>query len=86
MRVLYFASARTTIGHSSETISLPTTPFPLASLITLIANKYSSRGAEAVLRTCRWSVDNTLIEIDELIEWTLHGREEVAAIPPVSGG
>ncbi|TKY88002.1 hypothetical protein EX895_003098 [Sporisorium graminicola] len=86
IRVLYFAAARTTIGHSSETLTLPSTPFPLASLVSLIAHKYSDQGAEAVLRTCRWSVDNTLIEIDEVHEWTLHGGEEVAAIPPVSGG
>lgn len=84
--MLYFASARTTIGSSSETIDLPSTPFPLQSLVSLIATKHSAQNAASVLGTCRWSVDNTLIEIDEIHEWTLKGGEEVAAIPPVSGG
>lgn len=86
IRVLYFAAARTTIGHSSETLPLPSTPYPLSALVTLIGHKYAAHGAEAVLRTCRWSVDNTLIELDEIADWTLRGGEEVAAIPPVSGG
>ncbi|CBQ70138.1 related to Molybdopterin synthase small subunit [Sporisorium reilianum SRZ2] len=86
VRILYFAAARTTIGHSSETLSLPSTPFPLSSLVSLIGDKYVAKGAQAVLRTCRWSVDNTLIEIEDIDEWTLKGGEEVAAIPPVSGG
>ncbi len=77
---------RTTIGQSGETIALPTTPFPLQSLVTLIGDKYAAQGVSAVLKTCRWSVDNTLIEIDEIGEWSLSGGEEVAAIPPVSGG
>ncbi|EST07176.1 ThiamineS/Molybdopterin converting factor subunit 1 [Kalmanozyma brasiliensis GHG001] len=84
VRVLYFASARTTIGLSQETLALPTSPFPLSSLVELIANKHE--GVEQVLKTCRWSVDNTLIELDEIGEWSLKGGEEVAVIPPVSGG
>lgn len=86
MRVYYFASVRTTIGHSSETLILPSTPFPLASLVEIIAKKHADTGVAAVLQACRWSVDNTLIELDEVAEWTLNGGEEVAAIPPVSGG
>lgn len=86
VRIFYFASVRTTIGQSGETIALPTTPFPLSSLVTLIGDKYAKQGVGAVLKTCRWSVDNTLIEIDEIGEWSLNGGEEVAAIPPVSGG
>lgn len=84
MRVLYFASARTTIGLSQETLTLPSVPLPLQSLVDLIANKHE--GVTQVLKTCRWSVDNTLIELDEIGEWTLKGGEEVAVIPPVSGG
>lgn len=86
MRVYYFASVRTTFGLSSETLPLPSTPFALSEFISLLATRYAEQGAEAVLKTCRWSVDNTLIEIDDIGEWQLHGGEEVAAIPPVSGG
>ncbi|SPO29868.1 related to Molybdopterin synthase small subunit [Ustilago trichophora] len=86
VKVYYFASVRTTLGLSSETLPLPKTPFPLTALISLIASRYSSLGAETVFQGCRWSVDNTLIEIEDIAEWTLTGGEEVAAIPPVSGG
>lgn len=86
MRVLYFASARTAIGRSTETILLPSTPLALPAFIALVQSAHPTAEVESVLRTCRWSVDNTLIEIDELHEWTLKGGEEVAAIPPVSGG
>lgn len=88
-KVYYFASARTTIGLSSETVPLPATPFPLESLIALISDKHSDKDSgnvNEVLKGCRWSVDNTLIEIEDIPEWQLQGGEEVAAIPPVSGG
>ena len=86
MRVFYFASVRTTLGLSHESIALPSTPTSLSALIELIAQRHSEKEAGSVLAGCRWSVDNTLIEIDDIESWTLNGGEEVAAIPPVSGG
>lgn len=86
MLVYYFAAVRTTIGKSSEVIQLPRTPWLLTDLIELLQSKYRERNLAAVLKTCRWSVDNTLIEIEDVDEWSLSGGEEVAVIPPVSGG
>ncbi|SNX87437.1 related to Molybdopterin synthase small subunit [Melanopsichium pennsylvanicum] len=86
VRVHYFASVRTTFGLSTEDFVLPTWPFRLDSLIQLIATKHAGKGSEKILAGCRWSVDNTLIEIEDIPEWELKGGEEVAAIPPVSGG
>ncbi|PWZ03464.1 MoaD/ThiS, partial [Testicularia cyperi] len=84
--VQYFASARTTIDKSTERIELPSTPFPLSGLIQLLSDKYTEHNLASVLATCRWSVDNTLIEQEDVGEWGLSGGEEVAVIPPVSGG
>ncbi|CCF49834.1 hypothetical protein NDA18_000098 [Ustilago nuda] len=86
VRVYYFASVRTTIGQSNETFVLPSTPLPLSSLIALISQTHSDKNVDSNLQSCRWSVDNTLIEIEDISEWSLKGGEEVAAIPPVSGG
>ncbi|SPO48142.1 related to Molybdopterin synthase small subunit [Moesziomyces antarcticus] len=86
VRVIYFASVRTTLGLSHESIALPSVPTSLPTLIELIAQRHNDKQPDSVLAGCRWSVDNTLIEIDEIANWTLSGGEEVAAIPPVSGG
>lgn len=86
VRVIYFASVRTTLGLSHESIALPSVPTSLSTLIELIAQRHNDKHPASVLAACRWSVDNTLIEIDEIANWTLNGGEEVAAIPPVSGG
>ena len=86
VKVYYFASVRTTIGCSHDTFTLPSAPLPLSSLIELISSKYPETNVKSVLEGCRWSVDNTLIEIDEIKDWELKGGEEVGAIPPVSGG
>lgn len=86
VKVCYFASVRTTIGQSNESFTLPNTPYPLSSLIALIAQTHFDKQVESKLKGCRWSVNNTLIEIEDIEEWALKGGEEVAAIPPVSGG
>lgn len=74
------------MGKSSEVIPLPQTPWPLTELIALLTSKYQDQGLGAVLKTSRWSVENTLVEIEDLDEWSLSGGEELAVIPPVSGG
>lgn len=74
------------MGKSSEVITLPTTPWPLTELIALLEKQYEVQDLASVLKTCRWSINNTLIEIEDVGEWNLSGGEELAVIPPVSGG
>lgn len=82
--VLYFAAAWTATGLSSETVSLPTDPFPLSSLGQLLASRHSATNLDKILAGSQWSVDAEMIDDAELVQ--LKGGEEVAVICPVSGG
>ncbi|EJU04863.1 MoaD/ThiS [Dacryopinax primogenitus] len=86
--VLYFASARTTIDISYERIPLPEAGLPLKELPKLLEERHAGKGLGKVLERCRWSVNDEMVEHigegeDEVV---LRGGEEVAVIPPVSGG
>ena len=70
----------------SETIELPFIPYPLSALAVLLNSKHPSSNLQAVLNTSAWSIDAEMVTQDELDERNLNGGEEVAIIPPVSGG
>ncbi|EPQ54051.1 hypothetical protein GLOTRDRAFT_44429 [Gloeophyllum trabeum ATCC 11539] len=83
--VLYFAGASTATGTSSERVRLSSPgPQPLSSLSSLLLSLHPGAGLEHVLRTCQWSVDAEMVEDPDSV--LLKGGEEVAVIPPVSGG
>ncbi|KIM33213.1 hypothetical protein M408DRAFT_150654 [Serendipita vermifera MAFF 305830] len=86
--VLYFAAAHTCTKLHSEVITLPIGPneagFPLSNLGDLLASRHHQTGLERVLDVSQWSVNLDMInDVDAVI---LTGGEEVAVIPPVSGG
>jgi molybdopterin synthase sulfur carrier subunit len=93
--VLYFAAAQTALGKMSESIQLPETNedgsdnlpgFPLSELSKLLVVRHGSVGAdlEGVLKISKWSVNAEMV--DDVDTIFLKGGEEVAVIPPVSGG
>lgn len=86
VRILYFASARSAVNLSSEAIELPSTPYPLSSLADLLVSRHADTALATVLEISAWSVDQTMVSTEELHNYALHGGEEVAVIPPVSGG
>jgi len=84
--ILYFASAKSATGTPSETIQLPHTAYPLSSLAALLTSLHPETNLEQVLRVSAWSVDAEMVPTDEISTRLLQGGEEVAVIPPVSGG
>jgi len=92
--VLYFAAANSATGLASESITLPSTPqasdqtagYRLADLGGFLVSRHEKRGGELekVLAMSRWSVDADMVDDADTV--ILRGGEEVAVIPPVSGG
>ena len=82
--VLYFAAATTALGFTSETFVLPDGGLKLSDLAKLITSRHPKTGIGRVLEQSRWSVDAEMIDLPDSV--VLRGGEEVAVIPPVSGG
>ncbi|KAL4064522.1 hypothetical protein J3A83DRAFT_4272421 [Scleroderma citrinum] len=83
IKILYFAGASTAIGLTEEIVSLPLIPFPLSSLAAHLVSLHPNTGLAKVLASSQWSVDVEMVEPEKVM---LKGGEEVAVIPPVSGG
>lgn len=81
---IYFAAAHTATNTAEETISIPSTDFRLSSLKPLLLSRYPNTNLDKVLEISKWSVDAEMV--DESDNVVLKGGEEVAVIPPVSGG
>ena len=84
--LLYFAAARSAVNLDKEIITLPETPFRLSALSNLLTTKHSNTELGSVLQGCAWSVDVAMVPAEEVHTRLLRGGEEVAIIPPVSGG
>jgi molybdopterin converting factor small subunit len=96
VRILYFAAAQSATGIGSEHIQLPnersadSPGFPLSKLGAHLIAVHDGGGHEheqtlkKVLAISRWSVNAEMVDDVDAI-W-LNGGEEVAVIPPVSGG
>lgn len=84
--VLYFAAARTALNLSKEHIDLPHYPYSLSSLAKLLIARHAKTELATVLAVAGWSVNETMVPTDEIDTLLLYGGEEVAIIPPVSGG
>ncbi len=83
MELLYFAQLRETIGHGSETLSLPENIADVAGLIAHLREKGDAYRAafdnEALIRV---AVNQTHVGFDH----PLADRDEVAFFPPMTGG
>ncbi len=83
LNLLYFAWLRERIGRSGETLVLPDHVLTVADLVEFLAAR-DSGGASAFenRRTVRCAVNQEFAALS--VE--LHGGEEVAFFPPVTGG
>ena len=90
IKVLYFAGARTAVHKSEEQIELPEAPFALAKLNALLVERHRAHDIlgefEKVVKLSKWSVNEEMVDAEEAESKMLQGGEEVAIIPPVSGG
>ncbi|PVF92740.1 hypothetical protein CPB86DRAFT_790884 [Serendipita vermifera] len=89
--VLYFGPAHDAVQLWSETITISTEEhytkekgFPLSKLGALLITRHPQSNLDKLLAISQWSVDLEMIQdVDAIM---LQGGEEVAIIPPVSGG
>ena len=79
VRTLYFAAARERVGVQEERISLPQ-PYLLTTLKSLIYQRHPR--LESLDSYVRWAVNQRFVEEDQ----ELRAGDEVAIIPPISGG
>ncbi|KAI7825521.1 molybdopterin synthase, small subunit CNX7 [Kickxella alabastrina] len=86
IKLLYFASARDAAhGLSSETIELEQqAPATLQSAVNIIRQRHPNM--EAVLKTALLSLNQEYCEAENTQDILLRDGDEVAVIPPVSGG
>ncbi|CAE6343298.1 hypothetical protein RSOLAG1IB_01522 [Rhizoctonia solani AG-1 IB] len=86
--VLYFAAARTEAGIHKEVIPLPpgSTGVPLSQLADLLVGRHPGTKLQEVLDISSWSVDEEMVDDNQVQRIILKGGEEVGVICPVSGG
>jgi molybdopterin converting factor small subunit len=83
--ILYFASASTATGKTTEKLAIPSTGLPLPSLPSLLLSHYpNNTSLPQVLSSSQWSINAEMIDDPSYV--ILKGGDEVAVIPPVSGG
>lgn len=81
--VLFFASAREAVGQPSTTFTLPSTPPPtVRSLVAAIVAQYGR--LQPLMAHMLLAVNREYESADS--ERVLSGSEEIAFIPPLSGG
>ncbi|RIB20937.1 hypothetical protein C2G38_2244248 [Gigaspora rosea] len=83
--ILYFASARDAVNISSEIISFPSTSSSLSlqDLTNLLKNRHENLGK--VLENSMFAINMQYVDKDDESIMVKPG-DEVAIIPPVSGG
>ena len=79
MRVLYFAQARLATGRSEEQLSTSQS-LKAEGLERLLTDKYPS--LQPLLPACRLAKNGRFLQPDD----TLDPQDEVAILPPMSGG
>lgn len=85
--MLYFASARTTLNKSSESLVLSVSSFasPDTFKAYLLSNHYNNdEEVQNVLNKSAISINEEIVYDDEAVD--LKNGDVVAIIPPVSGG
>ncbi|KAF8604214.1 hypothetical protein BDV93DRAFT_110213, partial [Ceratobasidium sp. AG-I] len=88
--VFYFAGARTATGIHKDVVpinpSLHPSGVPLSQLADLLSERHPNTELKEVLRTSSWSVDEEMVDEEDIPSTILTGGEEVGVICPVSGG
>jgi len=79
LKVLLFAAARQRVGTGAVEIDIAL-PASVAELEAALVARYPD--ISSLASTSRWAVDQCFVDASAMI----HGTEEIALIPPVSGG
>ena len=85
--VLFFARARELAQTSEETFEVPA-DCTLADLITLVGAKFPAllKAPAPLLENCAFSLNQNYVLEDAFATTLVRSGDEVALIPPVSGG
>ncbi len=78
--ILYFAAAKEAIGLSTESLSF-TSPTTLAELQAQLYDQYPQ--LIPLKPYLRWALNQSFVEDNDVL---LNHQDEVAIIPPISGG
>jgi molybdopterin converting factor small subunit len=81
-RILFFGNLKDRAGRSEMTVSLPPSARNHKSVAAFIAGSDESLGAALSARSVRIAVDREIVGADA----TFDGPEEIAFMPPFSGG
>lgn len=79
LKVLLFAAARQRVGAGSVELEIAL-PTKVAIVSSALVQRYPD--LQGLVATSRWAIDQTFVDPDA----SIHGNEEIALIPPVSGG
>ena len=85
-KVLYFASAKETTGLSAETIAFPDpskSTLTIKDFFALLEQKHPKLAQKKILSAVAVAINLEYIDLDTA---TISPNDEVAIIPPVSGG
>jgi molybdopterin converting factor subunit 1 len=79
LKILLFAAARQRIGAGSIELEIAL-PATVSELGSALLQRHPE--LEGLIATSRWAIDQTFVDRDAVVQ----GNEEIALIPPVSGG
>jgi molybdopterin converting factor subunit 1 len=78
VNMLYFASAKDITGTASESIELSDSDTTIANLQSILQTKYTKLNFKTIMFSCNCEY----VDLD----WKLKDGDEIALVPPVSGG
>ncbi|OLL23521.1 Molybdopterin synthase sulfur carrier subunit [Neolecta irregularis DAH-3] len=81
-KALYFAAAKDATQMTCENIPMPNTTLTMANLSEFLAQRHPALKRRQILEGCLFTVNEEYVDPETIIK---HG-DEVAIIPPVSGG
>jgi len=79
LKVLLFAAARQRVGAGSVELDIEL-PSTISDVCEVLVARYPE--LEGLVATSRWAIDQSFVDNSAKV----HGNEEIALIPPVSGG
>ncbi len=82
LNILYFASLRETLGHSTEHLDLPPDVHDVAGLLALLIARGGDWAKLSSVKNMRYAVNQEIARLDS----PLKAGDEVAFFPPVTGG
>lgn len=88
VKVLYFAAIKDLTGISTQTITIPSDLHhrDFMSYLIKLQPKLATPQAQALLRTCACAINMEYSYLDDHKGSCFEDGDEVALIPPVSGG